>query len=67
MERAKLALDVIKIAKQLTNNREHWGLYLKETALGNFAMTNRTVKIVDANHILVVDLSDSSTKGNYTV
>lgn len=64
--RAKLALDIIKIAKQLTSNSEHWGLYLAETALDNFAVANGTVRLVDANHILVVDLLDSTIKGNYS-
>lgn len=62
IERAKLALEVIKIAKRLMSNRERWGLYWTEIALVNFAVTNTTVKLVDANQILVVDLSDSKIK-----
>ena len=64
IERAKLALEVIKIAKHLMSNQENWGLYLIEIAMDNFAVTNMTVKLVDANHILVVDLSHPDIKGN---
>ena len=64
IERAKLALAVIRIAKQLTSNLDNWGLYLTEIALDNFAVSNGTVKLEDASHILVVDLSDSNIKGN---
>lgn len=63
IERAKLALAVIKIAKQLSNNPEDWGLYMTEIALGNFAVSNGTVKLEDADRILVADLSGSGIKG----
>lgn len=66
IERAKLALEVIKIAKRLTSNQEHWGLYLKEVSMGNFAVsTNRTVKLVDAEQVLVVDLTESNVTGRF--
>lgn len=64
LERTKLALAVIKIAKQLTSNLDHWGLYLTEIALDNFAVSNGTVRLEDASHILVVDLLESNIKGN---
>lgn len=65
-ERAKLALEVIKIAKRLTSNQEHWGLYLKEVSMDNFAVsTNRTVKLVDAEQVLVVDLTESNITGSF--
>ena len=63
IERAKLALGVIKIAKQLTNNLDHWGLYLTGVELDNFVVSNGTVKLEDASHILVVDLLESNVKG----
>lgn len=62
IERAKLALAVIKIAKQLSNNPEDWGLYMTEIALDNFAVSNGTVKLEDADGILVADLSGSGIK-----
>ena len=66
IERAKLALEVIKIAKRLTRNQELWGLYLKEVSMGNFAVsTNRTVKLADAEQVLVVDLSESNVTGSF--
>lgn len=66
IERAKLALEVIKIAKRLTSNQEHWGLYLKEVSMDNFAVsTNRTVKLVDAEQVLVVDLTESNITGSF--
>lgn len=72
IERAKLAAEVIKIAKRLTRNQEHWGLYFKEVSMGNFAVstgpeTNRTVKLVDAEQVLVVDLSESNVKGSLII
>ena len=63
VERAKLALEVIKIAKQLTNNLDNWGLYLTEIELDNFVVSNGTVKLEDASRILVVDLLESNVKG----
>ena len=64
LERAELALAVIKIAKQLTSNLDYWGLYLTEIALDNFAVSNGIVRLEDASHILVVDLLESNIKGN---
>lgn len=61
-ERAKLALEIIKIAKYLTNNPQQWGLYLAEIKLDMFAVKNGTVRLADANDILVVDFLDSSIK-----
>lgn len=67
LERAELGLAVIKIAKQLTSNQDHWGLYLTEVTLNNFAVSNGTVRLEDASHILVVDLLESNIKGNVTI
>lgn len=64
LKRAELALAIIKIAKQLTSNQDHWGLYLTEVTLNNFAVSNGTVRLEDASHILVVDLLESNIKGN---
>lgn len=64
LKRTELALAVIKIAKQLTSNQDHWGLYLTEVTLNNFAVSNGTVRLEDASHILVVDLLESNIKGN---
>ena len=63
LERAELALAVIKIAKQLTSNLDHWGLYITEIALDNFAVSNGTVRLENASHIIVVDLLQSNIKG----
>lgn len=65
LERAELALAVIKIAKQLTSNLDHWGLYITEIALDNFAVSNGTVRLEDASHILVVDLLQSNIKAEH--
>lgn len=62
VERAKLALAVIKIAKQLSNNPENWGLYMTEIAMDNFAVSNGMVKLEDVDRILVADLSRSDIK-----
>ena len=67
LKRTELALAVIKIAKQLTSNQDHWGLYLTEVTLNNFAVSNGTVRLEDASHILVVDLLESNIKGNVTM
>ncbi|XP_074622656.1 divergent protein kinase domain 2A-like [Acropora palmata] len=62
IERAKLGLEIIQITKYLTNNPAHWGLYLADFALDMFTVANGTVKLADANNILVVDFLDSSMK-----
>ena len=67
LERAELALAVIKIARQLTSNLDQWGLYLTEVALDNFVVSNGTVKLEDASQILVVDLLQSNIKGNVKI
>lgn len=63
IERAKLGIEIIQITKYLTNNPAHWGLYLADFALDMFTVANGTVKLADANNILVVDFLDSSMKG----
>jgi len=67
LERAELAIAVIKIAKQFTSNLDHWGLYLTEIALDNFVVSNGTVKLEDASHIIVVDLLQSNIEGNFKI
>lgn len=61
--RAQLAINLLKIAQQLTSNKQDWGLYMLDASLTNFAVSDDgTVKLIDVEHLIVVDLTTVSSK-----
>lgn len=61
--RAQLAVNLLRIAQQLTVNKQNWALYMLDVSLNNFAVSdNGIVKLVDVEHLIVVDLETVSSK-----
>ncbi|XP_076435478.1 divergent protein kinase domain 2A-like [Babylonia areolata] len=55
-KRAALALELLKIAEQLTNNDEDYALYITDPSWSNFGVDAAgKVRILDAENIIVVD------------
>ena len=55
--RVTLALSVLELARRLTLSEHGWALYMSDPFMENFAVTeDLEVKLIDAEHLVVVDL-----------
>ena len=62
-KRRAVAISLIRAVRALTENKEGYAIYLFDLSLQNFAVgSNGDVRIIDAEHVLAVDLRDSRAK-----